>query len=95
MPLGIGLRDERQFFPGTGSRKLEGKTLDAFDTGAREYGYVEADFLGQANMDPASSTGIFTLGILPDNNPVQIVRRNIGKRPFYAWKKAGRADPRV
>jgi hypothetical protein len=53
---------------------------------------VETDLLGQAAMDPPAGAGIFALGVLADDDPIEIRRLHRPQRPRDAGQKPGRAD---
>jgi len=72
--------------------ELERKALDALDAGAGEDGDIEADLVGMALMHPPARPGIFTLGVLAHDHPVEIARTDTAQRPLDAGQEAGRAD---
>lgn len=73
MPLGVGLRHERQVLAWAGARKLECIPMNALDTRAREYGCLGRDFLGQPAVRAPAAPGIFAFGILADDDPVDLL----------------------
>ena len=73
-------------------RELESKALDSFDADPGEDGNVESDFLWQTDMGASAGASIFTFGVFPDDNPIEIIGSDTGEGPLNTWKQAGRAN---
>lgn len=62
------------------ARGLEGKLHDALNAMSCEDRYFSGGFPGPPNMRAATVTSILALGILPDDDPIQLAGLAIGKR---------------
>ena len=90
--LGIGFGNQRQQLARARAGQFQRETLDALDPVAGEDRDVDADLLGQPLMGAAADAGIFALGILAHDDPVEIARPDARQRASDARQHAGGAQ---
>ena len=89
--LGVRLGDQREPAPRPRARQCEGKAHDPGAAGAGEHGELGADLLGQAAMHPAPGAGVFALGVLAHDDPVEVAGPDPTQRAGYAGQQPRRA----
>ena len=74
--LRVRLGDQRQVLARALARQLEREAVDALDAGAREHGSLGGDLLRQAPVHAAAGAGVLALGVLADDDPVDVLARS-------------------
>src|SRR4051812_19311781 len=75
MTLRVGLGDDGELLARAGLRQLEREAHDALDAGAREDAHVGGHFDRMALVRAAADAGVFALGVLAHDHPVQVPGR--------------------
>ncbi len=89
--LRVRLGDDGQELPRPRPGQAEGEAHDPFDAGAREHGDVGRCFERRALVHPAPDAGIFALGILAHDHPVELAAIHVAQRRGDPRQHAGRA----
>ena len=92
MTLRVGFGDHSQALARTLHRQFAGKAADALDAGAGEDRNVDARLQRQPGMHAAADAGIFALGVLTHDHPVDLFGKLRPQRPLHAGHKPCRAD---
>ena len=94
MALRVRLGDQREVLARALARELEREAVDALDALAGEDRGLGGDLLGQSLVHAAAGAGVFALGVLPDDDPVDILKQHLSTpgrtragRTFAYWSK--------
>ncbi len=69
-PVGLGCRDE---VPLACRSQLDGVLGDAFDSGAREHGFLDGGLVWSAPVHASADFGVLALDVLADDDQVELL----------------------
>ena len=93
--LGVRLRDDRQKLARARAREAESETQDALDAGTGHDRNIHRRLDRMALVHPATDAGVLALGVLPHDDPVEVLAPAVAQGALDTRQDARRTDVRV